>query len=69
MSLERLFVPKVFDGIGFKGLKAFNMTMVGKQAWKLVSTPGTLITHLLKAKYFPRGDCFGASIGHNPSYV
>jgi len=69
LSLERLSVPKVFGGMGFKGLKAFNMAMVGKQAWKLVSTPESLITRLLKAKYFPRSDYFGASIGHNPSYV
>jgi len=55
--------------MGFKGLKAFNMAMVGKQAWKLVSSPESLITRLLKAKYFPRSDYFGASMGQNPSYV
>jgi hypothetical protein len=45
------------------------MAMVGKQAWKLVSSPESLITRLLKAKYFPQSDYFGASIGYNPSYV
>ncbi|XP_039685651.1 uncharacterized protein [Medicago truncatula] len=69
LSWERLSVPKVFGGMGVKGLKAFNMAMVGKQAWKLVSSPESLITRLLKAKYFPRSDYFGASIGHNPTYV
>jgi len=63
LSWERLSVPKVFGGMGFKGLKAFNMAMVGKQAWKLVSSLESLITCLLKSKYF------GASIGHIPSYV
>jgi len=69
LSWERLLVPKVFRGIGFKGLKAFNMAMVVKKVSKLVSSPESLITRLLKAKYFPRSDYFGASIGHNPSYV
>ncbi|RHN81910.1 hypothetical protein MtrunA17_Chr1g0204171 [Medicago truncatula] len=69
LSWERLSVPKVFGGMGVKGLKAFNMAMVGKHAWKLVSSLESLITRLLKAKYFPRSDYFGASIGHNPSYV
>jgi hypothetical protein len=55
--------------MGFKGLKAFNMAMFGKQAWKLISSPESLITRLLKAKYFSRSDYFGVSIGHNPSYV
>ena len=33
LSWERLSIPKVFGGMGVKGLKAFNMAMVGKQAW------------------------------------
>jgi len=55
--------------MGFKGLKAFNMAMVDKQTWKLVSSLESPITRLLKAKYFPQSDYFRASIGHNPSYV
>jgi len=45
------------------------MAMVGKQAWKLVSNLDSLITRVLKAKYFPRGDYHGVVIGHNPRYV
>ena len=60
---------KCFGGMGFKNLKAFNMAMIGKQAWKLVTSPNLLITKLLKAKYYPRSDYFGAAAGHNPSYV
>jgi hypothetical protein len=68
-SWERLSVPKHFGGMGFKSLQAFNYVMLGKQAWKMVTHPGTLITKLFKAKYFPNSDFFGSSIGHNPSYV
>jgi len=35
----------------------------------LVSTTNSRNTRLFKAKYFLRNDYFGASIGHNPSYV
>jgi hypothetical protein len=69
LSWERLSVPKVFGGMGFKSLKAFNQAVIGKQAWKLITNPDTLITRLLKAKYFLHSDYFGASLGHNPSYV
>lgn len=44
LSSERLATPKVFGGMGFKSLKAFNMVMVGKKAWKLISNPNALIT-------------------------
>jgi len=55
--------------MGFKGLKAFNMAMLGKQAWKILTQPDSLITRLFKARYFPNSDYFAASSGHNPSYV
>jgi len=66
---KRLSTTKVFGVMCFKSLKAFNMAMVGKHSWKLVSNPDSLITHLLKAKYFPRVDYYGAIIDHNPNYV
>jgi len=69
MSWERLSTPKCFGGMGFKNLKAFNMAMIGKEAWKLVTSPNSLIIKLLKAKYYPRSDYFGAAADHNPSYV
>jgi hypothetical protein len=56
-------------GLGFKSITAFNNAMLGKEAWKLLTCPGTLITKLLKAKYFPKSDFLSSSIGHNPSYV
>jgi len=69
LSWERLSVPKTFGGMGFKNLRAFNLAMIGKQTWKMVTNPDALITRLLKARYYPHSDFFSASIGHNPSYV
>jgi len=69
LSWERLTTLKGFGGMGFKSLKAFNMAMLGKQAWKLITNPDSLITRLLKARYFPTSDFFASQVGHNPSYV
>jgi len=69
MSWEWLSTPKAFGYMGFKCFKAYNMAMVGKKAWKLVSTLDSLITWLLKAKYFSKGDYYVVVIGHNPNYV
>jgi len=55
--------------MGFKSLKAFNLAMVGKKSWKLISKLVALITQLLKDKYFPLGDYFSAGLCQNPSYV
>nr|ABN08570.1 WW/Rsp5/WWP [Medicago truncatula] len=56
-------------GMCFKSLKAFNMAMLGKQAWKILTHPKSMITRLFKARYFPTSDYFAARSGHNPSYV
>jgi hypothetical protein len=69
LSWEHLSVRKIFGGMGFKRHRAFNLAMIGKQAWKLISNPDAPITQLLKAKYYSLSDYFSASIGHNPSYV
>jgi hypothetical protein len=69
LSWERLTVSKDYGGMGFKNLQAFNLAMLGKQAWNLVTKPSNLITKLFKARYFPNCDFFEANIGHNPSYV
>jgi hypothetical protein len=69
LSWERLSVSKDYSGMSFKNLQAFNLAMLGKQAWNLFTKPSSLITKLLKARYFPYCDLFESSIGHNPSYV
>jgi hypothetical protein len=62
-------VSKDYGGIGFKNLQAFNLALLGKQAWNLVTKSESLITKLFKARYFPNCDFVEANIGHNPSYV
>jgi hypothetical protein len=68
LSWERLCEQGLW-WYGFQNLQAFNLAMIGKQASNLITKPESLITKLLKAKYFPKCDFFDSSIGHNPSFV
>lgn len=43
----------MFYWVEFKKLYEFNLSMLGKHAWKLFFNPGLLMTCILKAKYFP----------------
>lgn len=43
--------------------------MLGKQAWKLITHPESLLARMVKAKYFPTGSFLTAHLGHNPSYT
>lgn len=40
-------------GLGFRDLYGFNLSLPGKQGWKFISNPETLVTRVFKAKYYP----------------
>ncbi|KAH9758966.1 putative reverse transcriptase/RNA-dependent DNA polymerase [Citrus sinensis] len=61
--------PKSFGGIGFKRIHDFNIAMLGKQCWKLMTNPHSLVARILKARYYHRSSFVDASIGFNPSYT
>lgn len=69
MHWDYLTLHKSLGGLGFRNLEAFNLSMLGKQGWKLLSDSSSLFTRILKAKYFSRLDFLDATLGHNPSYT
>ncbi|CAN0905645.1 hypothetical protein LINGRAHAP2_LOCUS23786 [Linum grandiflorum] len=58
MRWERLCVHKEFGGMVFKDLYGFNLAMLGKQGWKLLTDNMSLVSKILKA---PRGFLIGQS--------
>ncbi|CAJ2628079.1 unnamed protein product [Trifolium pratense] len=69
MSWDKLSMHKNDGGMGFKNLTAFNLALLGKQGWRIMSNPDILISKLYKAKYFPGCEFFESKVGHNPSFV
>jgi len=69
MNWEKLSAPKIHGGMGFKDLSVFNLAMLGKQGWKFITEPNSLVARIFKAQYFPSGSYLTATLGHNPSYV
>jgi hypothetical protein len=55
--------------MGFKDLSAFNLSILGKQGWKFITEPDSLVAWIFKARYFPTGSFLTATVGHNPNYV
>lgn len=66
---ELMCKPKAMGGIRFKRLHDFNIAMLGKQCWKLITTPNSLVVRILKARYYPRSSFADATVGFNPSYT
>jgi len=56
-------------GMGFKSLGTFNIAMLGKQGWKILTNPESRIARIYKARYFPTCNFLESSLGHKPSFV
>jgi hypothetical protein len=69
LAWERMTISKDQGGMGFRDLHAFNLAMIAKQGWNIMTRPHTLVAKIYKARYFPNSSFFESNIGHNPSYA
>ncbi|VFQ97541.1 unnamed protein product [Cuscuta campestris] len=69
LSWERMTKPKKFSGLGFTDIHAFNLAMLGKQGWRLLTKTHSLLDKVFKARYYPKSSFLEASTGPNPSFV
>ena len=69
LKWENLCKLKGCGGLGFKQLHLFNITMLGKQLWKLLTCPDSLVAKIIKARYYLRTSVLQASVGHNLNYM
>ncbi|XP_062014381.1 uncharacterized protein LOC133730890 [Rosa rugosa] len=67
-SWEKLCLTKFEGGMGFKNIYAYNLAMLGKQGWRLITNPHSLIARLYKAKYYPNCSFWEAELGDSPSF-
>lgn len=68
LSWEALCRSKEEGGMGFRDLYLFNLALLAKQAWRLISHPQSLLAQIYKARYFSDGDFWTASLTTYPSY-
>lgn len=68
MSWDRLCLKKAEGGMGFRKLYDFNLALLGKQAWRLLTHSDILVSRIFKARYYPDGNFLMAKLEANPSY-
>jgi ribonuclease HI len=69
LAWDRMTHPKSQGGLGFRDLHTFNLAMIAKQGWNIMTNPHSLMAKVYKARYFPNSSFFESQLGHNPSYA
>ena len=69
VSWRKMCRSKLHRGIGFRNIQAFNLAMLAKQGWRILTNPDSLVARVFKAKYFPYDDILNSKKGSNPSYA
>ena len=54
-SWKWLSSPKYLGGMGFRDLAIFNLALLGKQCWRLLTNANSLCAKVLKGMYYPEG--------------
>jgi hypothetical protein len=60
MAWWKMCYPKSEGGMGFRDFHCFNLAMLAKQIWRLITSPNSFCATILKAKYYPHGDILKA---------
>ncbi|KAL9293822.1 putative ribonuclease H domain, reverse transcriptase zinc-binding domain-containing protein [Arabidopsis thaliana] len=68
IGAQKLILPKALGGFGFKDLQCFNQALLAKQAWRLYHDTDSLLSQVLKCKYYLNSDFLSATKGTRPSY-
>uniref|UniRef100_A0A803PR88 Reverse transcriptase domain-containing protein n=1 Tax=Cannabis sativa TaxID=3483 RepID=A0A803PR88_CANSA len=69
VSWKKMCKHKNAGGLGFHDFRNYNLALLGKQAWRLLTDDSSLVCKTYKARYFPRGSFLTATLGHNPSFI
>lgn len=68
-SRDRLCRQKEEGGLAFKKLKDINQALLTKQSWRLLTHPTSLMTTVIRSKYYPNTSLLETQIGHYPSFI
>ena len=69
VAWKKLCTYKELGGLGFKDIEKFNQSLLAKQAWRIWSSPDSLLARILRHRYFSRSEFLNCGVGSRPSYA
>lgn len=68
-EMGKICIHKEVGGRGFRNLHLFNVALLSKIGWRLMNDPTTLVSWVLKAKYYSNNHFLDARLGNYPSFT
>ena len=68
-SWDWLTTPKFLGGMGFRDMKLFNQAMLGRQCWRLLTSPDSLCARVLKGRYYPKCSFMDSGVTRSCSFT
>ena len=69
VSWGTMTMPKFCGGLGFRDIELFNLSLLARQAWRLIEGPMTLSARILKSVYYPSVSFLDSELGNHPSQI
>ena len=69
LKYSKMGLAKQKWGLGYRDLEPFNMALLAKQGWRIMLHYDSLVTQVLKSKYFSKEFFITSWLRSNPSYV
>jgi hypothetical protein len=67
LAWDKIAKPKGWGGMGFREMHLFNLALLGKQGWRLITNPQSLCAQVLRGRYYPNGEFMTAGIPRTAS--
>ncbi|KAL4340013.1 hypothetical protein GQ457_08G033300 [Hibiscus cannabinus] len=68
LAWDKICTPKNAGGLGLRDLRRFNLALLGKQLWRFLVFPDSLVARVFRAKYYHSGSLLDAGLPDHASY-
>lgn len=69
VTWDTMTISKHLGGLGFRDMEIFNLALLARQAWRMLTDSTSLNARILKAIYFPDCPLLQAELGAHPSQI